>query len=110
MIIATNRWKFEVVSKIPTGYEIWNIGKNMVDGYIPLAEVDGYEIIPETLKAIRIEDAQELDLLRDCASYGVNNLDRCRKALNYKPRDWLKKKQIELAKQAIKYFEELTEG
>ena len=110
MIIATGRWRFEVVNKIPTGYEIWNIGKNMVEGYIPLAEVDDYKVNPETLKAIRIEDAEELDLLRDCASYGVNNLDRCRKALKYQRRGWLKKKQIELAKQAIKYFEELTEG
>jgi hypothetical protein len=110
MIIATERWRFEVVNKIPTGYEIWNIGKNMVDGYIPLTEVDGYEINPETLKAIRIEDAQELDLLRDCASYGVNNLDRCRKALNCEPRGWLNGKKKVLAQWAIKFFEELTEG
>jgi hypothetical protein len=109
MIIATERWRFEVVNKIPTGYEIWNIGKNMVDGYIPLAEVDGYEVNPETLKAIRIEDAQELDLLRNCASYGVNNLDRCRKALKYQRRGYIKKRQRALAEQSIKYFEELTE-
>jgi hypothetical protein len=50
MIIATERWRFEVVNKIPAGYEIWNIGKNMVDGYIPLTEVDGYEVNSETLK------------------------------------------------------------
>ena len=110
MIIATERWRFEVVNKIPAGYEIWNIGKNMVDGYIPLAEVDGYEVNPETLKAIRIEDAQELDLLRRCASYGINNLDRCRKALNLEPRGWLKRNNKTLAQWTIKFFEELTEG
>lgn len=110
MIIATDRWEFEVVNKIPTGYEIWNIGENMVDGYIPLAEVYGSDINPVTLKAIRIEDVQELDLLRNCASYGINNLDRCREALNCEPRGWLNGKKKTLAQWAIKFFEELTEG
>lgn len=108
MKISNDRYEFEIVDKMPYGYDIWNIGKNMVDGYLPLAQVYDNKINPDTLKAIKIEDEQELELLRDCASYGVDNLDKCRKALNYKPRGWLKKKQIALAEQAIKYFEELA--
>ena len=37
-IIMDNR-KFEVVDFVPAGYEIWNIGHNMIDGYLPLCRM-----------------------------------------------------------------------
>ena len=52
---------FEIVDKIPYGYAIWNIGKNMKDGYLPLVQVggyDGYQVNPNTMKAVRVKDAQ----------------------------------------------------
>ena len=53
---------FEIVDSIPKGYVIWNIGRNMKDGYLPLCEVyEGtYHIKVETLKAIKLEKAQEV--------------------------------------------------
>ena len=27
---------FELVDRVPRGYFVWNIGKNMIDGYLPL--------------------------------------------------------------------------
>jgi hypothetical protein len=53
--------EFEVVDEIPWGYTIWNIGKNMIDDYLPLVQVggyDGYQVNINTMKAIKVKDAQ----------------------------------------------------
>lgn len=53
--------RFEIVDHFPLGYRIWNIGKNMPDGYLPLVQTvpsDSYSVIPDTMKAIKIEGAQ----------------------------------------------------
>lgn len=56
---------FELVEEFPLGYHIWNIGKNMRDGYLPLCRLrpvqpfpGGREIEPDTLKAIKCDGAQ----------------------------------------------------
>lgn len=53
---------FEVVDYVPLGYQIWNIGKNMVDGYLPLCRaIPGtYAVEPDTLKAIKVEGAEKV--------------------------------------------------
>ena len=108
IITSKSMHNFEVVESIPSGYEIWNIGDNMVDGYIPLAEVEGYKINPDTLKAIKLED-EEVAILRDCAHYGVNNLETARKALARKnPKGWITRKKKELAKKSINIFEKIS--
>ena len=63
--ITNGKHKFEVVDSVPPGYHIWNIGKNMIDGYLPLCRLkhpqpfEGcMEIETETLKAIKIDEAQ----------------------------------------------------
>lgn len=76
---------FEVVDKIPNGYIVWNIGDNMVDGYIPLARPFAeYQIDPWTLKAIRIDNASDLKLLREGAHHGIISLDTAIKASKIK--------------------------
>ena len=61
-ILVVGNYKFEIVKSIPKGYSIWNIGNNMVDGYLPLCQVEPstYSIIPETLKAVKFEKAQTI--------------------------------------------------
>lgn len=51
---------FEIVNHIPLGYHIWNIGKHIEDGYLPLCQMIGgtYTINSNTLKAIKIPEAQ----------------------------------------------------
>lgn len=54
---------FELVDFVPRGYKIWNIGANMIDGYLPLCmpiSAGSYSINPDTLKAIRIDGAQDV--------------------------------------------------
>ncbi|MDQ0360011.1 hypothetical protein [Breznakia pachnodae] len=57
--IVSGKHEFEIVEHVPQGYEIWNIGENMIDGYLPLAQVDSdYKVNPKTLKAIKVDGAQ----------------------------------------------------
>ena len=56
---------FEIVESAPLGYSIWNIGKNMLDGYLPFCRLSSCQPFPgatnietDTLKAIKCEGAQ----------------------------------------------------
>ena len=60
---------FEIVDRVPLGYIIWNIGENMLDGYLPLCRLKrpseqpfegGRSIETDTLKAIKIDGAQTI--------------------------------------------------
>lgn len=59
--ITSGNHTFEIVEIVPAGYEIWNIGKNMVDGYLQICEfTDGRNVNTGTLKAIKIDGAQTI--------------------------------------------------
>lgn len=60
--IISGKHTFEVINHIPAGYEIWNIGKNMIDGYLPIVQVgkDGHSVNTQTMKAIKIDGAQTI--------------------------------------------------
>ena len=58
--------RFEIVDSVPAGYEIWAIGINMCEGFLPLCRLKpedkqpfegAREIEPDTLKAIRTDGA-----------------------------------------------------
>ena len=78
---------FEIVEEVPHGYEIWNIGKNMIDGYLPLCRLSQYQPFPggrqiegDTLKAIQIEGAQTI--LAVVTWDGATTLEKMEKAIN----------------------------
>lgn len=65
--IKSGQHVFEIVDRVPYGYTIWNIGTNMVDGYLPLRRLKsiqpfpgGREIDTDTLKAIKIDGSQTI--------------------------------------------------
>lgn len=65
--ITHDGYTFELVDRVPRGYLIWNIGKNMIDGYLPLCRLAQFQPFPggrnievETLKAIKCEGAQTI--------------------------------------------------
>lgn len=65
--VLSGNYAFEVVESVPVGYEILNIGKNMIDGYLPLCKLKeqqpfegGRSIEVDTLKAIKIDGAQTI--------------------------------------------------
>lgn len=61
-IIESDNHKFEIVNEIPKNYFLWNIGRNMPGGYLPIAEQGetSYSVNGETLKAIKFEEAQTI--------------------------------------------------
>lgn len=108
MRIIDEKHTFEVVENIPEGYEVWNIGDNMMDGYLPLAQVEDYQINPNTLKAIKLE-FEELKLMREAANFGVVNLKSAKRAINRKStKSYITKRQKELAEKTITIFERLV--
>lgn len=71
---------FELVDRVPRGYLIWNIGKNMIDGYLPLCRLAYFQPFPggrnievETLKAIKCEGAQTI---LEAIGYGPETPDQ----------------------------------
>lgn len=67
--ICDGKHTFELVDSVPRGYMIWSIGKNMIDGYLPLCRLKrpseqpfegGRAIEPDTLKAIKVDGAQTI--------------------------------------------------
>lgn len=58
---------FELVDHVPNGYLIWNIGENMIDGYLPLCILASEQPFPggrsinvNALKAIKCDGAQTI--------------------------------------------------
>ena len=68
--IQDGRYTFEIVKKIPEGFQLWNI--HPIDGYIPICETlspSSYQINDKTLKCIKIDNLTR-NKLRRAASYG----------------------------------------
>lgn len=66
-IITIGCDSFRIVEEVPDGYKIWNVGANMLKGYIPLCRhkmhqpFDGaYEIETDTLLAIKTDGADKI--------------------------------------------------
>ena len=76
--IKVGKHIFEVVDHFPIGYEIWNIGTNMAEGYLPLCRLSSRQPFPgarnietDTLKDIKTDGAREM---LDVAGFGVKTL------------------------------------
>lgn len=72
---------FEIVKEVPVGYSIWNIGMNMPEGWLPLCRLvnpnsDSYEIETDTLKTIRVPNAQ---CVLKAAGYGFSTVAKMKK-------------------------------
>lgn len=68
-------YTFEIVDKIPKGYEVWNIDfDNMIGGLIPLCQCyHGTRTVNvDTLKAIVVEDKATRDMLKRAVSRGIH--------------------------------------
>lgn len=117
-ITSETLWKtdiYKIVDKIPFGFYIWNIGKNMgSDEYIPLCQdlhlgIKGdYSINPDTLRAIKLPK-EEVKILREAAGWGVVSLKEAKKALKSKRHSYTAERKRENARKTIDIFERITE-
>lgn len=74
---------FEVVDKIPEGYRIWNINHERISGFLPLCQVypGTYNVIADTLKAIRMPMDEIAVLHQASVRYGASTLEKAEKIL-----------------------------
>lgn len=103
MTITSGRHVFEIIESVPCGYQVWNIGKNMKHGFLPLAQVDGNRNVNlNTLKAIEIEGAQTI---LEAIGGGQNTIVQMetyiKRYKNAKQGTW-PHKQVEKMKEALK--------
>ena len=73
--------EFEIVDYIPLGHVIWNIGKNMEEGYIPFVRVGGYDgcqVVKGSEKAYKFDKAQDILAI---TTYGIQNSKEAKDAL-----------------------------
>lgn len=109
---------FAVVDSFPDSrYVIWNIGDNMLDGYLPLCRLspdrpdpDILEVDTNSLVAIDMSDKPEtLYRLRHAAGVGINSLESAQKHIHLSeyPSE-LEKEQHEIAMDLLTVFEEMS--
>lgn len=117
----TDQWNtrtYEIVDRIPEGYFVWNIGKNMgCDDLIPLCEKKNpkakrgesgyYDVNVDTLKAIKL-DPEQVELLRSAAHYGVTDIKAARRAAKLNPKTGYSKVKKNLAESTLNIFESLA--
>jgi len=99
---------FELVDAVPLGYFIWNIGKNMPEGYLPLCRLSWQQPFPggraieaETLKAIKVEGAQTILAAIGGGEQTVEDMEKyIARHQNAKPDTWAYA-QVERMKKAL---------
>lgn len=89
-------YSFEIVEKIPVGYEIWNIGNHMQSAeLVPLCQSDeSYYINPNTLKAIKMIPEDATIVKKASALYGLSSSKACVKYLKRKSGKAMKKMRL----------------
>ena len=105
---------FEIVEKIPAGFFVWNIGDNMgLDEYIPICkdlhpeDKENFEIDTTSLKAIKLP-INEVKVLRQAASWGVNSKSTAEKALKSKRTGYNADRKRKAATATIDIFKRIT--
>ena len=90
--ITFNEHVLEIVDYVPAGYEVWNIGKNMIDGYLPLCRLASQQPFPggrsidvHTLKAIKVDSAQ---IILAAVSIGTKTVKEMEHYIEKHPNKW----------------------
>lgn len=107
--ITVGKHIFEIVEAVPPCYQIWNIGKNMIDGYLPLCRTffETYEIDPDTLKAIKIDGAQIILEAVGGGQMTIESMERYIKQYkNAKPETWAYR-QVQRMKKALPIMKQI---
>lgn len=70
-------YEFEIVDTMPEGYIIWCI--EFMEDYIPLCQVfpGTHNVDVDTLKAIKLTDRKECQIMCVCAHHGGANIKEC---------------------------------
>lgn len=99
---------FEVVDKIPSGFEIWNIPEIGNGEYIPICQAINHNVNAKTLKAIKL-NKEEISVLRKAASAGIKTFSKAKRTLSRTTKTAYAKENQRRAEKVIPILERITE-
>lgn len=106
---------YEVVETYPLGYEIWNIGDNAPDGYIPFCRLKlvqpfegAREIERDTLKLMKCAGARAIMSAARCGLTTLPKMEAYLKKNQYAPKGSYEANLCRRIKLALPYMLELT--
>ena len=98
---------FEVVEKIPSGFEVWNIGEIGNGEYIPICQAVDYDVNVKTLKAIKLSK-EEVTILSKAASAGIKTVTDAKRKLSRVAKTTYAKENKRRAERALPILERIT--
>lgn len=97
---------FEVVEKIPEGFEVWNIGG--LGEYIPICESGNHASANiNTLKAIKL-NTEEVKILNSAAGEGDKTAKKAKSTLKRVAKTATMRRRQEKARKALPILERIT--
>lgn len=100
-------YDFEIVEKIPAGFEVWNINEIGGGEYIPICQTEGYDVITKTLKAIKLSK-EEVAILSKAASAGIKTVKSAKRTLSRTAKTAYMRGNQKRAEKALPILERIT--
>lgn len=105
--ITSGQHEFELIDYVPSGYLVWNIGENMIDGYLPLCRLSAVQPFPggrnvdvDTLKAIKTNSAQ---IILAAMGVGPKTVKEMEDYIKKHPNKW----GVDRMKKALPYMRQI---
>ncbi len=100
---------FEIIEKIPSNYEIWNIPPICDGEYIPIClSGNPDKIDTKTLKAIKLQTS-EVEVLRRAAGEGDKTIKKIKRTLSRSAKTIYMARRQEKARLALPILERISE-
>lgn len=104
---------YEIVDEVPLGYTIWNIGVNAPEGYLPFCRLSrhqrfegGRDIEIDTLKAMKVEGAQEILAAVSNGHRTIAEMERYIQK-HRRPKTDCEQRSVALCRRAIPYMQKI---
>ena len=96
---------FEVVDRIPAGYHVWCIGRDGLEGYLPICQIvpKSHRVVLETLKVVRMPEPDAQLVARAAIRYGADTVERAEKIAGRQCRS---RKLVEAALEILRKYSE----
>lgn len=100
-------YDFEIVEKIPYGFEIWNIPEIGNGEYIPICQTVDYNVNTKTLMAIKLSKS-EVAILSKAAGAGIKTVAKAKRTLSRTAKTAYARENQRRAGKALPILERIT--
>lgn len=100
-------YDFEIVKKIPYGFEVWNIPEIGNGEYIPICQTVDYNVNVNTLKAIKLSKS-EVTILSKAADAGIKTVAKAKRTLSRTAKTAYARENQRRAEKALTILERIT--